>query len=228
MSTVLFADRADAGRRLGRAVATRSLGSPIVLCLPRGGVPVGVEVARALRASMDVLITRKVGAPQNPELAAAVVVEGEAGHITLNAPVLRRFGLDADDIAEDVARERREILRRAAIYRAGRKRASVGGRDVVLVDDGIATGTSVRAAIEALRPEDPTSIGVAVPVAAPEALAEIARLADWMVCLSAPERFKAVGAHYLAFPQLTDADILSPLGQQAVLKEPRCEAAVGG
>lgn len=220
MSSVIFTDRLDAGRRLGQAVAKRAVRSPLILCLPRGGVPVGLEVARALHAPMDILICRKVGTPHNAELAAAVVVEGPPEHITFNAPVLRSLGLDPDDLMEDIARETRELHRRAAVYRPRGTRMSVKGRNVILVDDGIATGTTIRAAIDALRRQEPTSIGVAVRVAAPESLRDIRRLADWVICLSAPEPFEAVGVHYVAFPQLSDGEVLSALRQGVPLSEP--------
>lgn len=207
MSVILFNDRADAGRRLGLALVERVVDKPVILALPRGGVPVAAEIARILGAQLDVLIVRKVGAPTQPELAMAAVAEGTPEHVVLNLPVLRHLGLDPDDIAEDVARETREVARRATLYREGASTLPVAGRHVIIVDDGIATGCTMRAGIEAMRRDAPKSIGVAVPVASPEELAEIRQLADWVICLHAPQSFEAVGTHYRNFPQLTDVDV---------------------
>jgi putative phosphoribosyl transferase len=203
----MFMDRTEAGRRLAVVIAGKQYDNPIVLALPRGGIPVALEIARALHVPMDLLLVRKVGVPFQPELAAAAIVDGARPHIVLNPPVLRAAGLDAEDLADDIEREKRELERRRTAYLKGRKRSSVKGRTAIIVDDGIATGTTVRAALEALRNEGPTRVVLAIPVAPHDALEELAHLVDEIVCLEQPEPFYAIGAHYSDFGQLSDADV---------------------
>jgi putative phosphoribosyl transferase len=203
----MFTDRTEAGRRLAAVVARKQYDNPIVLALPRGGIPVALEIARALHAPMDLLLVRKVGLPFQPELAAAAIVDGARPHIILNPPVLRAAGLDAEDLADDIEREMRELERRRTAYLKGRKRSSVKGQTAIIVDDGIATGTTVKAALDALRSEGPARLVLAIPIAPRETLEELAQLVDEIVCLEQPEPFYAIGAHYSDFGQLSDADV---------------------
>lgn len=201
-----FADRVDAGRRLGAAVRDRLRGGPaLVLGLPRGGVPVAVEVAAALGAPVDVLVVRKVGVPTQPELAMGAVAGG--GVTVRNEDVLRLLPFAAPLFESAAARERAEVERRERAFRGDRPPLAAEGRTVVLVDDGVATGATVRAAIAAARALGAARVVVAVPVASPEALALLEAEADEVVCLEAPRAFHAVGAWYADFPQLTDEEV---------------------
>ncbi len=207
----MFRDRNDAGRRLATLIAAKNYPDPVVLALPRGGLPIGSEISRALGAPLDILLVRKVGVPFQPELAAAAVVDGDDPHVVLNMPVLRAAGLEPEDLAEDIEREKREIERRRAAYLHGRKRRSVTGRTAIVVDDGIATGTTVRAALDALRGEKPSKLVLAVPVAPRETIRKLARRVDEIICLEQPEPFVAIGQHYADFRQLTDAEVMACL-----------------
>lgn len=206
-----FRDRAEAGERLAQAVAALGLGDPVVLALPRGGVPVAVPVARALGAALDLVMVRKIGVPGNPELAAGAVVDGPAHEAVFNEDVLRGLGLDRADFDMAVAEELKVIEARRARYMGGRAPVDVAGRDAVVVDDGIATGATVRAALAGLRRRAPRSVTLAVPVAAPEALAALEGLVDGVVCLSRPVAFRAVGLHYDRFGQVTDDEVIAAL-----------------
>lgn len=206
-----FRDRAEAGERLAAAVAALGLGDPVVLALPRGGVPVAVPVARALGAALDLVMVRKIGVPGNPELAAGAVVDGPAHEAVFNEDVLRGLGLDRADFDMAIAEELKVIEARRARYMGGRAPVDVAGRDAVVVDDGIATGATVRAALAGLRRRAPRSVTLAVPVAAPEALAALEGLVDGVVCLCRPVAFRAVGLHYDRFGQVTDDEVIAAL-----------------
>ena len=206
-----FEDRRDAGRQLGEAVAALGLADPVVLALPRGGVPVGAEVAARLGAPLDILLVRKLGVPQAPEIAAGAIVEGEDRPV-LNTHVMAGFGLDQQSLAPIIARERETIRERRERYLAGREPLTVTGRDVVVVDDGIATGATMKAALQGLAGKRPGSVTLAVPVGPVDTSVVFGELADNVVCLVTPRDFHAVGAHYVVFDQTTDsavAEILS-------------------
>ncbi len=221
MSVLPFADRRAAGRALGRALERRRLAPPIVvLALPRGGVPVAAEVARALRAPLELLLVRKIGAPGQPELAVAAVVEGEPPDVVVDETVRASIGVHRDWIARRAAFELREIERRRRLYRADRALVPLAGATVVLVDDGIATGTTVRAALQALRRRGPARVVLAVPVAPPETLARLREDVDEVVCLAQPTPFAAVGCHYVDFGQVGDDEVRSSL---AVAASPRAD-----
>lgn len=207
-----FADRADAGRRLGAALTTeyRGRSDTLVLGLPRGGVVVAAEVARVLDLPMDALVVRKVGVPGFPELAlGAVVADGDP---VLNPEVLRAEGLGSEVVARLVEAERAVCVEREARYRAGRPPLDVEGRTVLIVDDGLATGATMRAAVAALRPQRPAAIVVAVPVGPRETLELLEREADRVVCLERPLMFRAVGWAFDDFEQTTDAEVVAALG----------------
>ena len=205
----LFADRAEAGRALGQAVAGR-FPDAVVLGLPRGGVPVAAEVAASLRAPLDVFVVRKLGAPGQPELAIGAI--GTGGVRVLNDSVLRRLGVTAQQLEQVAEREQAELERRERTYRGSRPPTELGGRTVVLVDDGLATGATMRAAVAAARLHGPAAVVVAVPVGAADSCAALRREADDVVCLHVPEPFHAVGAHYDDFGQTGDDEVRRLLG----------------
>ncbi|HET7231901.1 MAG TPA: phosphoribosyltransferase family protein [Longimicrobium sp.] len=203
--TPLFTDRADAGRRLaGHLGAYAARDDVVVLALPRGGVPVGFHVARALGAPLDVLVVRKLGVPGYRELAMGAIA---AGVRVLEHETVRAHAIPPWVIEREAAREHAELLRREAMYRGGLPPLDVRGKTVIVVDDGIATGASARAAAAALRALNPARIVVAAPVAAPGSMAPVAAVADEVVCLATPPGFRAVAPFYRAFPQTTDDEV---------------------
>lgn len=207
----MFRDRFEAGRMLGAEIAALKPREPLVLALPRGGVPVACEVADALHARLDLLIVRKVGAPRNPELAVAAIVDGDPPEVVLNREIVEAYGLHDDDIAALIARERPELERRRAVYRGTRAPLSVKGKTVIIVDDGAATGTTMKVVARAIRRRSPEMVIVALPVASPEAVTVLEQEVDKVVCLSQPTRFRALGYHYQDFHQLDDAEVLGLL-----------------
>lgn len=214
MTPTRFRDRREAGRALAAqlgAYANRS--DVIVLALPRGGVPVAYEVARALRAPLDVFIVRKLGLPGQEELAMGAVASG--GVRVLNEPLVRVLGI-TDRVIDGVAsRERQELARREQLYRGDRPPLDVRGRIVILVDDGLATGATMHAAVAALRRQQPARIVVAVPVAAPETCERLRLVADDVLCLTTPAEFQSVGIWYDDFAQTSDDEVRSLLGRAA-------------
>jgi predicted phosphoribosyltransferase len=200
-----FRDRADAGRRLGERLADYSgRDDVIVLALPRGGVPVGLEVARALGASLDVFVVRKLGLPGHEELAMGALASG--GTRVVNEELVRQLGLPGELIDRVAARETIELERRERLYRGDRPASDVSGHVVILVDDGLATGSTMRAAVAALRTQGPSRIVVAVPTAPPRACTELERIAD-VVCLLQPRPFYAVGMSYADFSEVGDDEV---------------------
>lgn len=207
----MFRDRKEAGEKLGMELSKLQLHQPVVLALPRGGVPVAVEVAKALNAPLDLLIVRKVGAPDNPELAVAAIVDGEPGEVVLNREIVEAYSLDEDSLRVMIAKERPELERRRVVYRGNTKSMSITGKTAIIVDDGAATGTTMKIAIRALKRRSPREIIVAIPVSPQETSAELAREADRVVCLSQPGQFRALSFHYLRFPQLSDSDVVAAM-----------------
>ena len=206
-----FKDRADAGRQLAAAVVRLGLVDPLVLALPRGGVPVAAEVARALHAPLDLLIVRKIGAPGQPELAVAAVAEGDPPTLVIDESTSRVTDTDQAYIKHEARTQRCEIERRRKAYRRGRARLDVAGKSVVVVDDGIATGTTVRAALQALRRMRPARLILAVPVAPTDTIYELSQQVDDVVCLSQPGHFRSVGTYYDDFPQVDDDEVIALL-----------------
>ncbi|HET9485590.1 MAG TPA: phosphoribosyltransferase [Xanthomonadales bacterium] len=208
-----FLDRQDAGRRLAQALLDHALEAPLVLALPRGGVPVAAEVARTLGAPLDVFLVRKLGVPGHEELAFGAIASG--GVRVFNEDIVRMAGLGAAAIERVSAEQAVELERRARLYRGDRPAPDVRGRSVLLVDDGLATGATMRAAVRALRELGPERIVVAVPVGSTEACAELATEADDVVCLETPRPFLGVGAWYRDFDQTTDAEVVAALADAA-------------
>jgi predicted phosphoribosyltransferase len=213
-----FRDRREAGRRLAEKLARYANGiDVIVLALPRGGVPVGFEVAEALRAPLDVFLVRKLGLPGHEELAVGAVASG--GVPLVNAQDLARFQVSDEQIQRVIEREKRELARRERAYRGDARALDVRGKTVVLVDDGLATGSSMQAAVIALRQHDPARLVVAVPVAPPEVCDAFRRLADEVVCPFTPKPFRAVSEWYEDFAQTTDDEVRRLLGLSRVRAE---------
>ena len=210
----LFADRRQAGRALAQALGQFG-GRPdvIVLALPRGGVPVGFEVARALSAPLDVFLVRKLGVPGHEELAMGALASG--GLIVMNEDVVTALGIGEADLVAVAEAEARELARREQAYRQGLPPLDVAGRVVILVDDGLATGCTMRAAVAALRELGPARILVAAPVGAVDACDLLVREADDVVCLHTPEDFAAVGLWYGRFEQTSDDEVRALLAQAA-------------
>ncbi|MCU7727024.1 phosphoribosyltransferase family protein [Actinoplanes sp. KI2] len=205
---LIFADRDEAGRLLGHELARRHLAEqtrPLVLALPRGGVPVAVQVAARLGGDLDIVLARKIGAPGQPEFGVGALAEN--GPPVFDEHSLGYLRLTPDDLAGTVAAERLELERRARRYRAGRPAPITAGRTVILVDDGLATGVTARAALRWLRGQGPHRTILAVPVCAPQAREALSSEADEIVYLSAPPGFHAVGQWYDDFGQLTDEDV---------------------
>ena len=207
-----FADRSVAGRLLGQRLRALPLKSPlIVLALPRGGVPVGAAVAQALQAPLDLLLVRKIGAPWQPELALAAVVEGDPTDIVIDEDVQRGLGAHAAYIEAQAQQQLREIARQRQAYLSGRPAVPVAGHTVIVVDDGIATGTTMRAALKALRRRRPAALVLAVPVAPRDTLDQLRGEVDQVVCLDTPYPFHAVGEHYQRFDQVEDDEVIAAL-----------------
>lgn len=206
----VFADRREAGRELGARLAETYAGRDVlVLGLPRGGVPVAYEVAAALRAPLDVFVVRKLGAPFNPEYAIGAVATG--GVTVLHRDALAMLSLTEADVAPTVARERAEVERRERRYRSGRPPVDLRDKTAVLVDDGIATGATMEAAVRAARALSPAAVVVAAPTAAADSVETLRAVADDVVVLSTPEPYVAVGAWYERFPQLSDEEVVELL-----------------
>ncbi|HVX38593.1 MAG TPA: phosphoribosyltransferase [Gemmatimonadaceae bacterium] len=200
-----FKDRTDAGRQLAERLAHLRDEQPIVLALPRGGVPVAYEVAHALHAPLDVLNVRKLGVPWQEELAMGAIATG--GVRVLNNDVIMNARITTEMLEQATALQRLELDRRERLYRSGRPAPDLRGRTVVLVDDGVATGATTRAAIAVIRAQAPARLVLAVPVAQDTVAAELARAVDELVCVTTPGDLYAIGAWYDAFPQLSDAEV---------------------
>jgi putative phosphoribosyl transferase len=208
-----FENRAQAGRLLGAELAALHLDDPVVLALPRGGVPVGLEVARAIDAPLDLLLVRKIGVPWQPELAVAAVMDGTEPVVVVEQQVRAEAGVTLEYIDRRAKEELAEIERRRRTYLADRAPVSVAGRTAIVVDDGIATGTTVRAALRGLRQRGPARLILAVPVAPRDTVDELRKEVDDVVCLAQPSYFGAIGYFYRDFHQLSDDEVITLMRQ---------------
>ena len=208
-----FEDRRDAGRQLAAALMRYQQSRAVVLALPRGGVPVGFEVAKALRTPLDLLLVRKIGAPGHAELGIGAVVDGAEPQLVMNEEIVRRVRPPPGYIDEETRRQLAEIERRRHHYLGDRPPVRVEGRTAILVDDGIATGGTVRAALRGLSRIRPARLVLAVPVAPADSLDELAGDCDDVVCLATPEPFYAVGPHYRDFTQTEDDEVIRLLAE---------------
>jgi len=206
-----FDDRADAGRQLAARLLHLRSRKPLVLAIPRGGVPVGFEVASALGAPLDLVLVRKIGAPEQPELAVGAVVDGEHVETVLNDEIVEGLAISQDYIREETTRQLAEIERRRKAYLGDRPRPLLSGQTAIVVDDGIATGATMRAALRAIRRGAPERLVLAVPVAPADTIARLRADVDELVCLEAPMLFFAIGQFYRDFAQLTDAQVTDQL-----------------
>lgn len=200
-----YQDRLDAGRRLGEALRDSHFSDPVVLALPRGGVPVAYEVARALGAPLEIFVARKIGAPQQKEFGIGAIAEG--GVSVFNEVSVARLRLGPVELKQLAATEELELRRRVAAYRKGRPLPALAGRDVILVDDGLATGVTAEAALRSLKTHDPRKLVLAVPVCAPQTRDRLVAAADEVVCAMAPASFVSVGSWYEDFSQTTDEQV---------------------
>lgn len=208
-----FKDRSDAGRRLAAAVMGYKDQQPVILALPRGGVPVAAEVAAALNAPLDLILVRKIGVPFQPELAMGAVVDGGAPLVVRNEDVISLAGIEEADFNAVRDRELAEIERRRERYLGGRERVEVAGRTAIVVDDGIATGATTRAALRATRLRNPKKLVLAVPVAPTDSLAVMRHEADDVVCLEDYTSFGAIGFYYSDFWQVSDEKVIEILAR---------------
>lgn len=207
----MFQDREDAARQLAKLMQGRRFHRPLVLAIPRGGVVTGAVLARELDAELDVVLARKLRAPAQPELAIGAV--GEDGKVYLNPLAQEILGPMDDYIDEERRHQIAEIARRKKLFRAVRPAATIAGRTVIVTDDGIATGSTMIAALQSVRTQKPRELIVAVPVASPDRLAEVHKWCDDVVCLHAPEQFWAIGQFYEDFAQVEDEQVVEMLKQ---------------
>jgi putative phosphoribosyl transferase len=212
-SRELLKDRSTAGRALAKRLVQKNPADPVVLALPRGGVPVAVEISQALQAPLDLILVRKIGVPCQPELAAAAIVNGADPEIVINDDVVAHAGVSAADINAQAQIELAEIERRRSVYLKDRPRAAVEGRTLIIVDDGIATGASVRAALTALRRKRPKALILAVPVAPKETIEALSSMVDDIICLITPDPFYAIGLYYRDFHQIPDDEVVRLLAE---------------
>ncbi|MES0401883.1 MAG: phosphoribosyltransferase [Hyphomicrobium sp.] len=207
MKIGIFRNRKQAGELLAEEVARRAFPDPIVLGLPRGGVPVAAEVAAKLKAPLDIILVRKIGAPMQRELAVGAVVDGGAPEIVRNEELISLVGLTENEFQQEAKRQLEIIEERRKLWVAGRSRIPVKGKTAIIVDDGIATGATVKASLHALKRQGPQRIVIATPVASRESLEELRRETDDVICLETPEYLGAIGFFYAEFSQVSDAEV---------------------
>lgn len=222
-----FKDRRSAGKLLAERIKELKPADPVVLAMPRGGVPVGLEVAKALGAPLDLVLVRKIGVPYQPELAAGAVVDGDQPEIVVNDDVMQLAGLTREYIDQRAKEELAEIERRRQVYLSDRPRVPLNGRTLIIVDDGIATGASIRAAIAALKRRNPLKLILAVPVAPADTIEKLRAEVDDVVCLQMPEPFYAIGMHYDDFHQVPDDEVVRLMNEAPAL-EPVPAGSNGG
>ena len=210
-----FHDRSDAGRQLAGKLGHLKDKKPIVLALPRGGVPVGFEVARALDARLDVLLVRKIGVPWQPELALGAVTDGEKPETFIDKKLAKLLDISDDYIREETRRQVEELERRRRVYCAGRAPLDIAGQTAIVVDDGIATGATMRVALQAARKRNPARLVLATPVAAVDTIDQLRPLADEVVCIEMPAGLGAIGFYYADFHQMSDVEVTAILARAA-------------
>jgi putative phosphoribosyl transferase len=216
---VLYNNRAEAGCALAARLGKLDPGKTVIAALPRGGVPVAAEICAATGAPLELILVRKIGAPGQPELAVGAVTDGAEPHYAIIREVADAFGLTDEEVKRRGAKELAEIERRRALWLGSRPRVPLKRKTGVVVDDGVATGATMRAALDAVRAAGAARIVLALPVAPDDTLAELSTLADETVCLATPRPFYAVGSHYDAFPQLADAEVTEILARFPVMPE---------
>ena len=222
---VRFLDRHEAGRRLAQDLLRYADQRPAVFALPRGGVPIGYEIAKALKAPLDLILVRKIGAPFQPELAAGAVVDGDEPEVVLNPEVVQSLGLTEEFLKEETDRKLAEIEERRRTYLADRKRLDPRGKTAIVADDGIATGATIKAALHAVRRQEPSQLVLAAPVAPPDTIEELRQEADAVHCIETPEFFLAIGVFYQNFHQLSDEEVVALLAEAL---EFECEVKTSG
>jgi len=208
---MIYVNRSDAGKRLARELAGYKSQDPLILALPRGGVPVAAEIAQALDAPLDLMLVRKLGVPFEPELAMGAIIDGAEPYVVRNEDVLALLAMSEEEFKRICERELAEIERRRKLYLKDRPRADVKDRVVIVVDDGVATGATTRAALQAVRKRSPKKLVLAVPVAPTSTLEELSGEADDIVCLQRHEPFYAIGLYYADFHQITDEEVIDIL-----------------
>jgi len=213
---VPFTNRSDAGKQLAKALLSYKGRKPVVLALPRGGVPVGAEIATALDAPLDLILVRKIGVPSQPELAMGAVVDGAAPVTVRNEEVIRLCGIGEQEFAATRDEQLAEIERRRTKYIGDRPHPDVAGRTAIIVDDGIATGATIRAALQATRTRNPAKLVLAVPVAPSDTLVKLRSLADDVICLEKHRLFGAIGLYYRDFSQVSDNEVIDLLTRHPV------------
>ena len=213
--TIKFKDRKDAAAQLAERLLKYRDQRPAVLALPRGGVAIGAVVAAKLAAPLDVIFVRKIGAPWQPELAVAAVVDGIRPHTAYNREIMAGLGISEADVAREAQRELAEIERRRRVYLRDRPRLDIKDKTAIVVDDGIATGATVLAALDAARNSGPATLVLAVPVAPADIIERLRPLVDEFICLAAPEHLMAISTWYARFPQLTDETVVTLLDEAA-------------
>jgi len=210
----MFNDRSDAGIQLASKLKEyKDQEGVLILALPRGGVVTGYEVSRYLNAPLDIIIVRKIGFPGQPELGIGAV--SETGTVFLNKFIITTYGVPKDYIERETSRQKEEIARRVKLYRKGKSLPALEGKTIILVDDGVATGATIKAAITTLRKEKLNKLIVALPVAPPEVADELQQMVDEFICLETPLDFMAVGAHYVDFTQVSDDEVVELLQRSA-------------
>lgn len=210
----IFENREEAGRLLAEKLKKFQDSNPVVLALPRGGLPIGSEIAKKLSAPLDVVLVRKIGMPGHEELAAGAIVDGDAPQLVINEEIVRLYNVPKTYLEDCKNKQLAEIERRRKLYQPNRPQLNVEGKTVLIVDDGIATGSTVYAAIHALRRKKPKRIVVAVPVAPADTVKKLGKEADEVICLDTPYPFYAIGAFYEDFSQLTDEDVIGILQER--------------
>ena len=211
-----FSNRTEAGRKLAKALAFYKEKHPVILALPRGGAPVAAEIAAALEAPLDLVLVRKIGVPFQPELAMGAVIDGQEPLVVRNEQVIRMAEINQSEFDAIRDRELEEIERRRKLYLGSRPHPELKGQTVIIVDDGIATGATIRVALRAIRMRKPRKLILAVPVAPTQSLDELRTEADEIVCLEDYEDFGAIGLYYSDFRQISDAEVIELLAQHPV------------